>query len=70
MRKRLLHVPRKARCKNVFVRSELMTRLSDDRVDDIKTRDLVFWFALENKLFDVLHYVLVELYRLHRCLGD
>lgn len=35
-----------ARGKNVLFRAKLVSRLSDDRVDDVQTGDFVFWFAL------------------------
>lgn len=70
MCKRLLHVPGEPRSKNIFLGSELMPRLPDNRVDHVKTRDFVLRRALENELLDVLHYVLVELDGLHRRLRD
>lgn len=66
----LLHVPGEARSKDVLLRPELMTRLPNDGVDDIKSRNLIFRLALEDELFHVLHDMLIKLNCLHCRLGD
>ena len=47
-----------------------MTRLSYNRVDNVKSGNFIFRFALEDKLLDILDDVFIELDGFHRCFGD
>lgn len=70
MGERHLHVLCETRRKHVLLRTELVTRLTNNRVDDINSGNLVLRLALLYEFLDALHHVLVELDRLHGRPGD
>lgn len=70
MGERHLHVLGKARCENVLLRTELVSRLADYRVDNVNSGHFVLRLALLNELLNALHHVLVKLDRLHGRPGD
>lgn len=57
----LLHVLRKSRRKHILILTELVPRLSHNRVYHVKTRYLILWLALLYKLFNTVHYMFIEL---------
>lgn len=70
MCERLLHVSCEPGSENILFRSELMTRLPNDRINDIQSGNFVVRLALEDELFHRLDDVLVELNGFHRRLCD
>ena len=68
--KRVLDIFLEPGREDIFLAAELMPTLSNDGVDNVEPRDLVFGLAFVDKLLNGVHYVLVELDSFHRALCD